>query len=204
MNKKIASFVSNYLLNPGVLALVILVMAVLRSRMPENTLICWLLAILVLNTAIPGLFYLFFTSHGFVFDATLQNKKVNRERLAILGIFLALITLELLILVSTGAYQPLLAVFAGGILTIVIGGAITYFWKISIHATLTTFFVAMIILLYGWNFWPVIFLIPLVFWSRIILNRHTFLQLLFGCILSLAIVLVTFNVFGLLSLGWLG
>lgn len=170
--------------------------------MSTQTTLCWILAVLVLNAAIPGLFYMFFTSRGYVFDDTLQNKKVQRERLIIFSIFLTVITLELLILVSTGVYQPLLAVFTGGILTIVLGGMITYFWKISIHASLTTFFVVMLIVIFGWKVWPVVFLIPLIFWSRIVLNRHTFLQLFFGCLISLAIVLTTFNLFGLLSLKW--
>lgn len=197
--EKIANFISE-VLNPGILAIIILLVAVLKSKIPEPQLAGWIIAIIVLNGIVPGIIYLFFTSRGYVFDDSLFNKQVQKERIIIFSVFLAIVALELLILVLTNVYQPLLAVFTGGVITLVIGGLITYFWKISVHSTLTTFFVVMLVLLFGWQVWLVILLIPLVFWSRITLARHTFLQLFFGFIFSLAVVLIIFNIFGILSL----
>lgn len=200
MKQKIARVVSDILFNPGVLAIIILIVAVLKSNIPEITMYCWLIAVIVLNGIIPGLFYLFFTSRGYVFDTREQNMKIRKERIIIFSVFLALVTLELLILVSTHIYQPLLAVFAGGIITLVVGSIITYFWKISVHSAMTTFFVAMLVIIFGWQVWYAIVLIPIVWWSRLVLNRHTLLQLFFGFLLSLAIIMVTFDMFSLISL----
>lgn len=199
MKQKIANLISN-IFNPAILAIVMLLVAVLKSSMTQVETTSWILAIIVLNGVIPGLFYLFFTHHGWVFDDTLQNKKILRERTILFSIFLVLATLELLILVSTHPYQPILTVFSGGIVTLIIIGLITYFWKISIHATMITFFVVMFILLYGWRIWLILLLIPIIFWSRLMLKRHNFWQLLFGFILSLIIVLGTFYVYGLVKL----
>lgn len=200
MKQKIARVVSDILFNPGVLAIIILIVAVLKSSMPETIMYCWLIAVIVLNGVIPGLFYLFFTSRGYVFDTREQNIKIRKERIIIFSVFLALVTLELLILVSTRIYQPLLAVFTGGIITLVVGSIITYFWKISVHSAMITFFVAMLVIIFGWQVWYAVVLIPIVWWSRLVLNRHTLLQLLFGFFLSLAIIVSTFYMYSLIEL----
>lgn len=199
MKQKIAKIISDIFFNPAVLAIVILIVAVLKSAMPWAETTSWILAVIVLNGVIPGLFYLFFTHRGYVFDDTLQNKKVLRERVIVFSIFLGLVTFELLILVSTHPYQPLLAIFSGGIITLMIAALITYFWKISIHALMITFFVTMFILIYGWQIWYISALIPLVFWSRLVLFRHTPWQLFIGFLLSLAVVFSTFYFFGLVN-----
>lgn len=197
--KKIATIISA-IANPGILAVVILVVAIFKSPFNQIETICWLLAILVLNGLIPALVYLFFTSRGFVFDDTLHNDKVHRERIILFGLFLALACWELLMLVLTkNFYQPLLAVLIGGIIAIILTGIISYFWKVSMHSSIITFFVMMIILMYGRQFWPIAILIPIVWWSRIILHRHTIWQLLAGFVLSITIVILIFNSFEILK-----
>lgn len=200
MKTKMANFISN-LSNPGLLAVLILLAAVFKSKMPSTDTVVWVLAILILNTLIPGLIYLFFTTRGYVFDDSLQNKKVQRERLILFLVFLILVVLELLVLIGTkNYYQPLLAVMVGGIITIALGSLVTFFWKISVHAVMITFFVAMVILMVGWSYWPVALLIPLVMWSRLVLYRHNIWQLILGMIFSLIIVIATFGFYGILNL----
>lgn len=195
---KFAELVSD-IFNPGILAIIILLVAVYKSSMPSNVSTCWYIGILVLNGVIPGMIYLFFTHRGFVFDDTLHNDDVHRERVIIYGIFLALTAIELLIMISARHYyQPLLATFVGGIGAIIIGGILSYFWKVSMHSSMITFFVLMLILIFGPAWWPAIFLIPLIWWSRLVLYRHTIWQLLVGMILSIMVAFGTFLFFGLI------
>jgi len=193
--KKISEVVSA-IFNPGILAIVILFVAIARSNMPADVAIGWYVSALVLNCIIPGMVYMFFTSRGFVFDDTLHHKDVHRERVGLFGSFLAVTAIELLMMVMTGQfYQPLFAVLVGGIGAIIIAGAISYFWKMSMHSSMVTFFTLMIVYIFGWSWWPIFLLIPLVWWSRLILYRHTIWQLLGGAIFSIALVSIVYTVF---------
>lgn len=197
-NIKFAELVSN-IFNPGILAILILLVAVYKSGMPTNIAVGWYVGILVLNGVIPGMIYLFFTHKGYVFDDTLHNDDVHKERVAIYGVFLSLTAIELLVMVAARHfYQPLYATFVGGTVAIIIAGAVSYFWKVSMHSSMITFFVLMLILMFGPDWWPTILLIPLVWWSRLVLYRHTIWQLLGGMLLSIAVALGTFWFFGLL------
>jgi hypothetical protein len=57
---------------------------------------------------------------------------------------------------------------------------ITRFWKISIHALLVTIVGIITVTLYGWVWWPVFLLVPIVWWSRLVLRQHDIFQLLAG------------------------
>lgn len=192
----IAELVSLVILNPAFLGIIILVIGVLRSKMSQIETLAWLLGVLTLNGLIPILFYLFFTKKGHVFDDTLDNPKVQKERIGFFMIFICLVSGQLLILASTKQYQPLLAILSGGLIALIMVMGITYFWKISLHSGMTTIFVLMLIYLYGIEkIWPSFFLIPLVFWSRIVLFRHTLAQLLGGIITACLVVLLTYLMF---------
>jgi len=195
---KIAKVIS-LVFNPGVLANLIVFAAIYKSHMPQNAALGWYIAIFVLNVVIPGLVYLFFTSRGYIFDDSLKNKKVQKERIIILLVFLAVATIELLMMVSQGEfYQPLYAVLVGGIIAIIIASMVSYFWKVSMHSSAVTMFVMMILFIFGPNFWPAIFLIPIVWWARLVLHRHTIWQLLVGSILSISVIYAVFYYFKLL------
>ncbi len=69
---------------------------------------------------------------------------------------------------------------------------ITLFWKISGHTSVITLTTCMIVLWYGWIWWPVLFLIPLVSWSRFKLKHHTLAQVIAGVVYSLIIIVLYF------------
>lgn len=196
-NKTFAQIISR-VFDPAVLGIVILLVAIGRGSMTSTEMIAWIIAIIILNGLIPLLFLIYFTNQGYVFDDILENEAVNRQRVRIYIVFLAIVVLEFLILVSTQQHQPLLAVFTGGLIAIGLGLIITYYWKISLHAALITFFVAMLICLYGPKLLPSVLLIILVFWSRLVLKRHNFSQLLAGFLLALIVLIGTFLGYGLI------
>lgn len=198
MYKKNLAQIISRVLDPPILAITILLVAIGRSPMSFDEMIVWLVAVIVLNAFVPFLFFVHLTNKGYVFDDDLENKDVNRQRIKVLIVFLIVVGLEVLVMVSTHQYQPLLAVFTGGLISISLGMMITYYWKISMHSALITFFVAMLLFLYGLKIWPAVLLIPLIFWSRLYLNRHTISQLLAGMILASLVLIGTFLIFGLI------
>lgn len=183
------------LFDPPVLGLVILLVAIGKSPMTTTETIYWVTAVMTMNGLIPFLFYVYFTKKGIVFDETLDHREVHRQRVWIFMVFLVVVALEFFVLAFTKQYQPLMLVFTGGFFAIALGLFITYFWKISLHSALTTFFVMMLVGIFGLKVWPIVFFIPLVIWARLIMKRHTMSQLFAGSILALVITIVTFSIY---------
>ena len=50
---------------------------------------------------------------------------------------------------------------------------ITFFWKISGHAFINALVTGYIIQWFGWSWWPVLLIVPLVSWSRVVRKDHT-------------------------------
>src|SRR3990167_839699 len=198
MSKKTIAQLISRIFDPAVLGVVILLVAIGKSPMNYTEMFAWLLVIVILNGLVPLLFLIYFTNHGYVFDDVLTNSGVHQQRIRLFLVFWTVVAVELLVLVSTPQYQPLLAVFTGGLIAATFAVIITRFWKISLHSALATFFVAMLIFIYGTNIWPVILFIPLVFWSRMYLHRHTFWQLSAGMLMAFFIILATFYMYGLI------
>jgi len=194
MSNKTAKIISS-LFDPPVLAIIILFVSIIKSPMNQLETFFWSMSVVVLNGLIPLLFLFYFNKKGYIFDGKLDSTDTRRNRIPMLVIFLIAVTIEFLGLYFTRQYQPLMAVFTGGIISIALVIVITYYWKISLHAAMITFFVMMGIYLFGWNLWPIILLIPIVMWSRLVLKRHTIWQLLAGMILAFAVVTVTFVVY---------
>lgn len=191
--------VISYLLNPFLLGFVIVIMAIFKSKMSEELKLGWYVAVFIINAFIPTIIYYSLIKLGYVFDDELDNEKVHRQRVILLASLLLLTTVEFLILLLSGSYQPLLAIFAGGIITLTIGIIITYFWKISWHSAAATFFSYMLIYLYGMNAWWAILFPLIVIWSRLYLKRHNIWQLLGGICAALLVIFSTFSYFHFLK-----
>lgn len=67
---------------------------------------------------------------------------------------------------------------------IIVISIITYFWKISLHASINTVGPILLNFLFSWQL-PWLYLsVPLVYWARLKLKRHTLWQLIAGSIIS--------------------
>ncbi|OGK30158.1 hypothetical protein A3B02_01710 [Candidatus Roizmanbacteria bacterium RIFCSPLOWO2_01_FULL_42_14] len=71
---------------------------------------------------------------------------------------------------------------------------ITFFWKISLHMTVNTSGAILLNTLFHGAYLPVLVVIPLIFWSRLYLKKHTPLQLLAGCGISAGVMLAALYV----------
>ena len=59
---------------------------------------------------------------------------------------------------------------------------ITHFWKISGHAMAAALATGIVVVTYGWAWWPVLLIVPIVGWSRVIRKNHTTLQVIAGAL----------------------
>ena len=59
---------------------------------------------------------------------------------------------------------------------------ITHVWKISGHAYAAGLAAGIVIWQFGWQWWPVLFIVPLVAWGRVVTNNHTLLHVIAGAV----------------------
>lgn len=176
---KLAEVVS-IILSPILWIPVIFVAIFLKVTLPEDQKIILLSVLFFLECICPLLFIFF----------KLEEKKISswdlpklREREPILLVIFIFYALALLISWRFGDLLlfKLNLVFVANLFFLAV---ITEFWKISFHASINTIgAMVMSYLLSNQLIWLYL-TIPIVFWSRLILKRHTLWQLLAGTGLS--------------------
>ncbi len=81
-------------------------------------------------------------------------------------------------LVCVGIFQlysflPIVAILTGFVV-------ITHFWKISGHAMCAALASGILVKTFGISLWPVLLIVPLVCWARVVRRDHTLLQVFAG------------------------
>jgi len=76
---------------------------------------------------------------------------------------------------------PIIAAFVGFSL-------ITHFWKISGHAFASALTTGILVSRFGWRWWPVLLIVPIVTWSRVVRKNHTLTQVIAGALYAWLIV----------------
>lgn len=105
----------------------------------------------------------------------------RRERPKILW---PLVAIELVCLFIFHLYSLFPILFA------IIGFAvITHFWKISGHAMAAGLGTGVVVSQFGFVWWPLLLIVPLVSWSRVVRKDHTPLQVIAGALYSWTFVL---------------
>ncbi|NYH79050.1 membrane-associated phospholipid phosphatase [Actinopolyspora biskrensis] len=108
-----------------------------------------------------------------------------RDRRGRLVPFLTLIVLSLLglaVLISAGAPWPLVALDLGMILSLFVTGAITIFWKVSVHSAVAAGATVVLALTYGVLWWLLVVAVAAVSWSRVAVRDHTPAQVVGGAL----------------------
>ena len=73
---------------------------------------------------------------------------------------------------------------------------ITFWWKISMHASSLGGVATMLTVLYGAIMLPLFVLLVLVSWSRVVLRRHTVPQVIAGSLAGIVLTLITLKIRG--------
>lgn len=119
-------------------------------------------------------------------DLTKRKERIKPLAVIFLGAFISIV-------VATVYGDTASLKFLALILILLLANtAITLFWKISLHMAINIIFIMMINHWYANHFLILYFLVPLIFWSRLKLKKHTVWQLVAGIVLNAGILQLYF------------
>lgn len=118
-----------------------------------------------------------FVSNWDVSDRT-QRPKILWTLLAIEGI-------SSVILKTNEGIPILVALF--------VFACISHFWKISGHAMAAALSTGYIVARFGWGWWPVLLIVPVIAWARVVRKDHTVTQVVAGAAYSWLLLLVVLD-----------
>jgi hypothetical protein len=90
-------------------------------------------------------------------------------------------------LVFLGAPRLIVALLAAGLTGLIVGAAVTAFWKMSIHAGVAAGTLAVLVVLHGPAALAGLPVVLLVCWSRVRLSAHTVPQVIVGALVGAVI-----------------
>ncbi len=125
-----------------------------------------------------------FIKFGWISDADITQVK---QRRLFFVIVLVLHILSTYVVWTMGTWQAGELRLAALIVEVV-GTLVTFGWKISGHLAVSAFLFAVIIQIFGWHWWPLLLILPVIAWSRVVLKKHTIMQTIAGSALSLSVV----------------
>lgn len=148
----------------------------------------------LLYIVIPFGYFLWSLKKGIISDIDI-TKRTQRFGIMALMLVLQLISVTFTYLYgSTNLFHLTLMILA----ILIVAAFITLSWKISLHTTINMIGILLVNVLLGWEYLYLFLLLPLVFWSRLYLKKHTPLQLLAGAGVSGAIMMAGFFYFNFL------
>ena len=159
---------------------------ILKSGLPPNKQIILFPLLLLCQVGIPfGYIYIAY-KRKIISDLDISKREERYK--ALFATFISL--LVSLFLTYFFGNQLLFQLGLLFVLILIINGFITLFWKISLHMTLNIVASIIIDYLFHWKL-PMIFIsIPLIFWSRLVLKKHTVWQLLAAFLLNGAVTVI--------------
>ena len=174
-----AHFIS-IILGPFVWGPILIILIILHTNLSTSQIHILLPFLLIFQVGIPLLLLLF--SYKFKKISDLDLSKREERIIPIIIIFVSLL-ISVLIIKLYGSLT-LLRIYLFFILFLSINGLITLFWKISFHMAINVAGSLFINFLYDWKF-PILYLsIPLIYWSRLKLKKHTRAQLIAALIVN--------------------
>jgi hypothetical protein len=191
---KIAALISDWL-SPLAVGLIILALLSFHSASSFSYALKWFFLVVGLCFLPVFLIALYLVKTGRM-DALFSNRRHQRHRIYVVGLFFSVITISVL----TWAHAPamIIAGMVSGLASVVTFAFINLWWKISVHSSVATSLVVVLFILYGWWATPSLVLPPAMGWARVTLTQHTVWQVMVGSALSAAIVLATFFQYGVI------
>ncbi len=173
---------------------IIICMVVVEDKMAA---LSWALLCILFGMIIPFLYVFFLYRKNKIYDIHIPEKSNRRKPL--LFTLLSYVT-GLVVLYILNAPLFLKVIFILTIISASIYTVITYYWKISMHASYITFVVITFNILLGPWMLLLLPLIPIVGWARIRAKRHTKPQVLTGAGLASVICVLGYYFYGFISL----
>lgn len=190
---RIARHVSNVLAPVTVSLPFVVLVALYHARNVLLSLLYALITLFFLSIG-PLLYILVAVRMGKISDIDV-SRRTERAGPFLFGISSVLVGWLVLIIAQGPAnLQTVLIITAvSGIVMMVT----TLWWKISIHASTMGGAATMLTAFYGAIMLPTFLLLILVSWSRVVLRRHTVLQVVAGSLVSIALTLLLLKIRGI-------
>ncbi len=169
----------------------LVIVAFLSDKVPAEDLVWVVLGSMVIISSGVVLYVL--SRLGIVSDYDL-TKREERPLFLLFLVFLGLVILFFYVVFDVSIFLRYVVLIF--ITEMILDFLITLFWKISNHAIVITTFVLMVIILLGRNYLFLSVLIPIVWWARWYLEKHSLLQLIAGTTLSGLIIFTLSTLFG--------
>ena len=167
--------------SPPLLALASIIIA--AQAVEDEPVLYWTVLAVVLFALIPSLYVLSLVRRGHLTDF---HMKVREERAWPMIIILLISSVVFSIMYFGGAPKLFLIISAVAIIQLMLIVLITFWWKISGHCTAASGLAVLVVALFGQSLLPVSIIVPVIAWSRIHLDRHTFAQSIAGIFLGVA------------------
>jgi len=195
MKKQIASLTSN-ILNPYLVALVIIVVLSLEATSTTGEAVKWSL-ILTGVSILPVFFVVVYLAHKDKLEDMFITVRRQRNKIYVLSGICAGIGVGILLYFE--APTVLMATLVAALSATVVFMGINLMWKISLHTALAAGSVTVLTILYGSTGAISAMLLPPIAWSRVELECHSIAQTVSGALLAALIVAVVFHFFGLIG-----
>lgn len=148
-----------------------------------------LIPFLLCEIVLPMIALSLFRTRGWISDIEITNVRERRHFfVVILVIHLAAVIVLAWLINEPIIWQIRLLAW----IIEVIGAVITWFWKISVHLAANSFVIAIVVYLYGWQWWPLLLALPVIAWARVVQKKHTIMQTIAGTALTFAVTAIGF------------
>ena len=195
MREKLARLTSN-ILNPFLVSLVVIILLAFESTSSTSDALKWA-SISIALSVLPVFAVVVYLVRKKKLDGIFVNPRQQRNRIYLLATALAVV--GCIVMWYFGAPELLLATFVAGLAAIVIFMGINFSWKISLHTAFVAASITVLIIVYGAvGAWTAV-LLPAVAWARMEMKLHSPAQVATAALLTVAIVVVVFQCFGLIG-----
>ena len=190
---RVARLVSNILAPVTVSLPLVALVALYHARNVPLALLYALLTLFFLSIG-PLIYIVIAVRLGKISDIDV-SRRTERAGPFLFGISCVVVGCLVLFLLQGARYlQSVLIITAvSGIVMMVT----TLWWKISIHASTMGGAATMLTAFYGAVMLPTFLLLNLVSWSRVVLRRHTVLEVVAGSLVSIALTLLLLKIRGI-------
>lgn len=142
----------------------------------------FLIMMIVVDAVLPALYMLYGLRKGFISDWDMTKRK-ERFGLYFFTIICHLFTAVAALAVDKFFLFEILMIFWG---LAVVFAVVTLFWKISVHAGVNAALLAFFNHYYGWDkYWWLVIVLVVVIYSRVVIKKHTWAQVLVGSVVAL-------------------
>ena len=194
MIKNLAKLTSN-ILNPFLVSFAVMVLLAFEATSSSSEALKWALISLALSV-LPVFAVVVYLVRTKKLDGIFINPREQRTRIYLMAIILAIISCAVLYYIDSP--ELLMATFVAGLTAIAVFMLVNLFWKISLHTAFVAGSVTILIILYSvTGIWAVL-LLPLIAWARIQMKLHSPAQAASGMLVSACIVVIVFQLFGLI------